>query len=96
MVDDDHTGIEAVLTQINAARRPLEGPVAILLLRDHPRLALADAIRAGDGTTNGARVDACRARLVKDDRDRENAVGGQRDLLRPSPMLWEGLGTVDR
>jgi DNA-binding FrmR family transcriptional regulator len=63
MVDDERYCID-ILTQINASRAALEA-VALLLLRDHTKHCVADAIMAGDGSAKVRELSDAVERLVK-------------------------------
>ena len=63
MVDEDRYCID-VLTQVSAAKAALDA-VALALLQDHTEHCVAEAIRAGDGTTKIRELNDAVERLVK-------------------------------
>jgi CsoR family transcriptional regulator, copper-sensing transcriptional repressor len=63
MVEEDRYCID-VLTQVRAVTSALES-TSLLLLEDHVRHCVADAIRAGDGTEKVEELNAAIERLVR-------------------------------
>jgi CsoR family transcriptional regulator, copper-sensing transcriptional repressor len=63
MVEEDRYCID-VLTQVRAVTSALES-MSLLLLEDHVRHCVADAIRAGDGTEKVEELNAAIERLVR-------------------------------
>jgi DNA-binding FrmR family transcriptional regulator len=63
MVEEDRYCID-VLTQVRAVTSALES-MSLLLLEDHVRHCVADAIRAGDGAEKVEELNAAIERLVR-------------------------------